>query len=122
MKNIVILLVDDYETHFQLIPDELFYSWRVAKVYTARNIEEMKQQLSDHPEINLVITDWRMGLFTGKDVITYIKEAKPGMKVIVYSVHEYVADLAKMAGADGFLDKNNIRDNIEEVLTKILGS
>lgn len=120
MKDIIVLLVENYLVHHRVIRDLLLTYDGVVGFLTAASFEEMKQQVADYGNrINLVITDWQLGQSTGGDVTAYVKAFNPEIFVIILSIHGYAKELAKKTGADAYADKNTLWEDLDRALDNL---
>lgn len=79
-----ILLVDDEEDICFLTKINIEQSG-LYEVDTTYSGEDAIICLRDH-EYDLVITDFKMGAVSGKDVLEFCKKEKPGLAVFIFSV------------------------------------
>ena len=110
-----ILVVDDEESITDVLKKEL--SSDGYQVQTAHDGQEAIDAVKSTP-IALVVLDLQMPKVNGFDVLRYVKENFPGVKVIVLTGY---ADLGnaircKRLGADQFLEKPF---NLSEFLTEM---
>jgi len=88
-----------------------------------QTVFEMVVMVADEPSLvetaarlkpALAVVDLSLGRQQGLGWLTRMREACPGLKVIVLSVHDErgVALAAKAAGAEGFVLKRNLADDL----------
>ena len=115
-----ILIVDDNPNMSVLLSDILeIFDFKGSH---ASDGNEALDKLRD-TKFDLVFTDLRMPNMDGYDLLKAIKSEHPGLPVVVvtgYSVAE-AQDAMLSAKADGFLNKPFKVNEIQSLLTKLLG-
>jgi CheY-like chemotaxis protein len=115
-----ILIVDDNPNMSMLLSDILeIFDFKGSH---ANDGNEALDKLRDN-KYDLVFTDLRMPNMDGYDLLRAIKEEHPGLPVVVvtgYSVAE-AQDAMLSAKADGFLNKPFKVNEIQSLLTSLLG-
>ena len=109
MKSLKILIIDDSESMRFIIQEIL--SNNDHEVLTACSGEEGLLILKQHSDIDLILTDRRMpGGMLGEEVVRRAKLMRPELKIVLMSSDDpqEILPVAKAAGADKFLDKNNL--------------
>ncbi len=102
--NISVLFVEDNDT-IRFLYDRLL-SKRVRRFFIAENGQEGLEIYKQHTP-DLIITDISMPVMDGLEMIGYIKEINPEVKVIVmsaYSIKEYFLEAINL-GVNGYLIK-----------------
>jgi DNA-binding NarL/FixJ family response regulator len=81
----------------------------------------VRQRLSES-HWHMVVLDLSMPGGSGLDMVRMIKEASPGTRILVYTMHaeDQFGVRAVRAGADGFLSKDQPADRLIEAVRKIL--
>jgi len=102
MEKETILVVDDYELNVEAIKIVLLDDFNII---SANNGEDGLRKFKENQQIKLVITDYKMPVMNGLDLMRQIKKAKPGIPVIIMSGKIEVEELAINGGADTFLEK-----------------
>lgn len=91
MKMVVtrrILLVDDHQTFLDVLATGLMESRNSFSILTAGNGEEALRVLESN-RVGLVVTDLKMPVMNGVDLISNIKKRYPSLPVIVLSSFLY---------------------------------
>lgn len=91
MKMVVtrrILLVDDHQTFLDVLATGLVESRNNFSILTAGNGEEALRVLESN-RVGLVVTDLKMPVMNGVDLISNIKKRYPSLPVIVLSSFLY---------------------------------
>jgi two-component system invasion response regulator UvrY len=72
---------------------------------------------------DLVLVDAIMPWMSGFDVTRRIKELQPALRVVMVSLHDSAAyrEAAQMAGADGFLGKDQFAPALPALLREMFG-
>lgn len=95
------------------------------RVYAAEGVEEGLNQLAQHRDIALVITDIVMPDVTGVEGIVTLQQRYPDMPVLAMSgggrtlSRAFSLDSAKMAGADAILKKPFTQESLKAALEAI---
>lgn len=119
LKELVVLYVEDDEYAIEGL--EIILSKKVKKIYTAINGQAGLEIYKNH-HIDIVITDIRMPIMNGIEMVKEIKKINSNAKIIYVSAHneEDVLLQAIDAGADGFIIKPlTIRTKLMFALTKV---
>lgn len=117
MPSIKILLADDNDNFRSLLISFLSVHAEVDIVGEAADgIEAVEQAVQTNPDI--VLMDLEMPLKDGFDATREIKQRLPKTRVVILSA--YSSDVYRRAardfGADGFIDKNNMRGGLLALL------
>ena len=103
-----VLLADDHTMVRESLVGLLQSEGDVQVVAQAANgIEAVEQALETRPDV--VVTDLSMGVLNGLEVIRRLRDALPGTRVLVLTMHqedEYVLQAVR-AGASGYLVKDS---------------
>ena len=103
-----VLLADDHTMVRESLVGLLQAEGDVQVVAQAANgIEAVEQALETRPDV--VVTDLSMGVLNGLEVIRRLRDALPGTRVLVLTMHqedEYVLQAVR-AGASGYLVKDS---------------
>ncbi|MFA5354618.1 MAG: response regulator [Thermodesulfovibrionales bacterium] len=85
MKSI--LIVDDEESLLSIIADYLTMWGEDFRLMTATNGKKAIEIMESAPSIDLMITDLKMPVMSGEELIRYMEERHPATPVIVMSGH-----------------------------------
>ena len=112
-KPIRVALCDDHRIVIDGLRTLLQGVDEVECVGTASNGVEALY-LTEHIEVDVLLTDLDMPEMSGFQLTERIKEKRPGVKVLVLSMHEEpaVVKQAMDLGADGYLIKSAGRDEV----------
>ncbi|MFY0688382.1 MAG: response regulator [Cyclobacteriaceae bacterium] len=100
IKQIPILYVDDEETNlflFEVLLNQKF------NIHSALSAADGFKILDDHPEIKLIITDWKMPQMDGLTFARQVKERYSGVKLMMLSAF-VKSDEIDSAIQDGILE------------------
>jgi PAS domain S-box-containing protein len=101
-----ILVVEDHEASLQALTMSL-EDWG-HKVYGATSGADALPLLSEHPEIQVMLTDWRLPVMDGLELCQAVRRIKDRyLYVIMMTARNERGDRVRAleAGADGFIDK-----------------
>ncbi len=115
------LIADDHTVVRQGLERILLGEFPDAHFLQAGNAEEMLQLATDSA-LDLVISDLSMPGRSGLDVLHQIKELKPGLPVLILSIHpeEHYAVRALKAGASGYLSKDMAPEELIRAVHAVL--
>lgn len=118
MKKLAILLVDDEESILTSIKS--FLSRREHEVFTASNGQEGIDIVKNNV-IDLVLTDYRMPIKNGLEVLKEIKEINPSIDVVVITAFGNVDDAIDIMknGAYDYLTKPIDLDILENLISRV---
>ena len=118
MKKLAILLVDDEESILTSIKS--FLSRREHEVFTASNGQEGIDIVKNNV-IDLVLTDYRMPIKNGLEVLKEIKEINPNIDVVVITAFGNVDDAIDIMknGAYDYLTKPIDLDILENLISRV---
>ncbi len=116
-----ILIVDDHlvvRTGVSIILEE---SFKHIKLYTTEDYPDTIAFLK-HNDVELIILDINMPGGKNKDMISEIKELKPDVKILIFSVYEEATHAYQyiMAGANGYLNKLSDKGKIILAVDSVL--
>ena len=116
--NTPILLVEDDHAQNELISAML--SAASYQVFSAFSVEDAIVLLKQHPHIQLVFTDWKLGQLSGLDLINYIRGNKLEHGIVVATAYGSIehAVQAIEQGADDYLSKPFQRQELLLALAK----
>lgn len=117
-----ILLVDDHEVMRRGIRALLSGDthWEIAG--EAENGKEAIAQVEKlHPD--LVVLDLTMPVMNGLEAARGIRQIAPATKILIFSMHEspQITREAREAGADAFLSKSALADELPLLVKRLLG-
>ena len=118
-----VLIIEDSEDFQELLAKTLSTNPEIHIVSQERNpkvaISKLEQLKPD-----TVILDLRLHGGSGIDVLSYIKEQNPGIKVIVLTnyANTQIQQICQRLGADYFLDKSNDFQQLPILLNKMMES
>jgi len=118
-KNINILYVEDDLTLQEEV--NLFLSDIFQSVDLAKNGEEGLEKLALCP-YDIVITDIKMPVMDGLEMIEKIKELYPAQAILVTSAHNEIGNLCKLVnlGIEDFLAKPLVGEQTFNVLLRVV--
>lgn len=82
MKNV--LIVDDDKVFLQSLEEMIRMADQTIRVYTAENGEQAEGIIASVP-VDLLITDLRMPVMSGEELILRTREAHPDLPIVVIS-------------------------------------
>ncbi len=106
-KNI--LLVDDQQHFLTILATELGDSSNNFRILTAENGVRALEIL-ESAEVDLVVTDLKMPVLNGYDLISHMKKKYPSIPVIVISSFLYPDSETRLRtlGVTRYIDKNSL--------------
>lgn len=118
-KNINILYVEDDLTLQEEV--NLFLSDIFQSVDLAKNGEEGLEKLALYP-YDIVITDIKMPVMDGVEMIEKIKKLYPAQAILVTSAHNEIGNLCKLVnlGIEDFLAKPLVGEQTFNVLLRVV--
>jgi two-component system nitrate/nitrite response regulator NarL len=121
MNPIRLLVVDDHSLFRRGLVSLLMQDERFATPDQAADVGEALRCLS-HAVPDLILLDNRLPGVRGVDAIGGLREAAPGVKILMLTVSENEDDLAAalQAGADGYLLKTVESDDLCNAILKVL--
>jgi DNA-binding NarL/FixJ family response regulator len=121
MKGQTILVVEDHEAMRRAVRDALIGAFPAAGVIAATNgLEAVSLSGMFRPEV--VIIDRQLPYMDGVQATKRIKVALPNTIVVFFSLSDNPTDqrVAKEAGADGYVRKEQGFDELLKVVTRLL--
>lgn len=93
-----------------------------AQVLEAEDGERGLALVAQHPDLDCVLTDLRMGGMAGLATLAHVKALRPGLPVVVISSSEDPVDVRRVmaAGAAGFVPKSAGRNTLLAALQLVL--
>ena len=118
--NLQILLVDDHELFLEGIASMLSQVDTYEVIGKALNVDQAVKEINIY-EPDVVITDLNMPGKNGLELIRYLKEEQPDIKVIVLTMHHDRATVSQimMAEAEGYLLKNASKDEFIHAIERV---
>lgn len=118
MKNLSILLIDDEQS--QLDSLKRFLSKRGNIVFTTTSGKEGLEIIKEN-RIDLVISDYRMPVMSGLEVLESVKEINPGIDVVIITAYGNVDQAVEImkGGAYDYLSKPVDLDELENLINRI---
>lgn len=116
-----ILIADDHAIVRRGLRQLLLEHYPAAVIEEAADAETLIKFILDQ-EWDVVITDMSMPGRSGLDALNQIKQASPGLPVLIMSMHpedQYALRVLK-AGAAGYLGKETIHDDIIKAIETVL--
>lgn len=115
-----IILADDHVLIRHGIKNLLSQSGEFEVVGEASNGEELIVMLEDR-SAELVILDISMPKIGGLEAIAMIRERRPAMKILIFTMHKSKQYFyhAMMAGADGYLVKDDSEEDLLRAIRRI---
>ncbi len=115
-----ILIADDHSVVRRGIKQILSEESDMQVLGEASNSDEIFEQLYEK-EWDLLILDITMPGKSGLDALIEIKQKKPGIKILILSMHpeEEIAFRALKSGADGYLNKESVPGELIKALRKV---
>jgi DNA-binding NarL/FixJ family response regulator len=116
-----ILIVDDHPSFRRGVKEILTEALNSVKIGEAGDAQEMLE-LARRKKWDLIIMDISMPGQTGPEALKAIKEACPGLPVLVLSMHpedQYAIRMFK-AGADGYLTKASAPSELVKAIKKVM--
>ncbi len=124
LEDVKVLIVDDDEIMLQTLVDELDSLGASAEqAHTGKEAIEMLSS-SDKNDYNVVIIDWKMPDMDGVETIHKIREdVSSGIPILLISAYDWsdIEDIAKEAGANGFVSKPIFRSTLYNKINELIG-
>lgn len=118
-----ILVVEDNDSLREILQEHLELNG--YEVMTGVNGQEGIMFLKKYSDFDLVITDFRMPKINGIEVIKFVRQSNPKIKIILLSGDDMrlVYPAAELAGADKIIlkDFNFSLDSISRAIKQLLG-
>lgn len=122
MNKIKVLLVDDSEIYARSIGEALAANDQLQVIAVVNSAPEALSGLASAPP-DLVLMDVNMPVMTGLEATRLIKARANPPKVVLISVDDspHCITAARSAGADAFLSKSDIIQELPPVLDTLFG-
>lgn len=119
-SKIKVLLVDDHQLIIDGLKSLLKNTDEIVVTGEANNGREALRLL-DILNIDLVLMDIDMPVMNGIDALKEIKNVKPGIKVIILSMHDESGMIKNLLaiGADGYLLKSASQEELISAIKKV---
>lgn len=114
-----VLVVDDHELVRDGIVSILKDRWDICGE-DGNGVEAIQKTRDLRPD--LVLLDLSMPVMSGTEAAKSIRAVAPATKIIFISIHDSptIADLVRIAGADGFVSKHSRADEFRTTLASLL--
>ena len=126
LEDVNVLIVDDDEIMLQTLVDELDSLGAVSEL--AHSGEEAIEMLSgrtkNQRDYSVVIIDWKMPDMDGVETIRRIrKEVSSDIPILLISAYDWsdIEEIAKEAGANGFVSKPIFRSTLYNKINELIG-
>ena len=117
--QVKVLIVDDQLRARQSLK-ALLATWPlIGETHEATNGQEAIQRI-EQVQPDLVLMDVRMPVMDGLQATRYIKRHWPQIKVIVLSMYGDCQVDALAAGADAFMSKGELPENVPDRISQVL--
>ncbi|OGU28473.1 MAG: hypothetical protein A2X67_11630 [Ignavibacteria bacterium GWA2_55_11] len=119
-EKIRLLLVDDHPIVRSGVRRELTSRRDIQVVGEAGNGKEALAAV-EKLEPDIVLLDISLGKMSGIDVAKKLKKKSPGVKILVFTVHnekEYILEFAKL-GVSGYMSKEASRDELVKAFQSV---
>lgn len=124
LEDVKVLIVDDDEIMLQTLVDELDSLGASAEqAHTGKEAIEMLSS-SDKNDYGVVIIDWKMPDMDGVETIHRIREdVSSDIPILLISAYDWsdIEDIAKEAGANGFVSKPIFRSTLYNKINELIG-
>ncbi|WP_034301630.1 response regulator transcription factor [Herbaspirillum sp. RV1423] len=119
---IKILIADDHGMMREGLKRIIATTGKMMVVAEAVNGLEVLEKLGK-ADCNLLLLDLTMQGISGMDLIKQVKNRRPGLSILVLSMHNEgkIAAAALKAGARGYLTKDSDPDRLLEAIQKVAG-
>ena len=117
-----VLLADDHAIVRAGLKEILADTGDIAVAGEATNGQEVLARVREH-DYDVVVLDMSMPGRNGIELIKLVKAEKPGLRILVLSMHseEQYAVRALKAGASGYLSKESAADQLVAAIRRIAG-
>lgn len=114
-----ILIVDDHDLVRDAMAQLLADSYEICGD-ASNGVEAVEKARDLQPD--LVLLDLSMPVMSGTKAAKLIREFSPNSKIIFVSMHDAptVADLVRIAGANGFVSKHSRAPDLKETIAAVL--
>jgi DNA-binding NtrC family response regulator len=120
MPSATLLIIEDEERMRRLL--ELVLKREGYELLLAASGEEGIQLLSEHPELDLILTDLQLGKLSGLDVLEEAKKLRPDIPVLIVTGYGTVKSAveAMRKGAYDYIAKPVDHDELKILITRAL--
>jgi len=117
-----ILIVEDEEDNFKFL--EIILKKSNLNILHAWDGNEAIKMAMDHPEVSLILMDFKLPDLTGEEVTRRILSQRPEVKVVAQTAYAFSKDKekARLAGCVDYITKPIKKDNLYSALNKYLYS
>jgi CheY-like chemotaxis protein len=121
-RGLKVLLVDDNDAFVEALVSYLEELPWTGPVEVARSAEEAIV-FAAHYRPDLILMDYEMPGTTGLQALRAIKSRPDAPPVLIMSMHEpaFLEDQARQGGADGFLPKDEMFNDLPRLLEQLFG-
>ncbi len=119
-----IAIADDNSFLIKTVKEKLSFFEDLVFKFSAPNGSDLVQQLSDNPNLDLILMDIEMPIMNGIETTFLVKQSYPHIKIIMLTVFDNDENIfnAIKAGADGYLLKEiNAKDLHDGILETLNG-
>ncbi len=121
MVNKTLLLVEDDESHVELIKRSFESGENIYEIFNARNLAEAKSLLIQvNPDI--ILCDWRLPDGDGIDLLKFTNgtETPPFVMMTSYGNEKFAVEAIKLGALDYVVKSSETLNNMEYILNKSL--
>lgn len=120
--KIRVLIVEDNQVFLKGLASLLEYEQDIDVCGLASNSSDA-MKLIDEKYPDLLIVDISLGVDNGIDLVREITAKKPGLRVIVLSMHDahIFAKRALRAGARGYISKQEAPETVVSAIRRVVG-
>ena len=115
------IIVDDSST-IRMIIRRFLVTQGFGPILDGKDGRDALEKIAAGPPLDLAVVDWNMPIMNGLEFVTAVRElpALNGMRIVVVTTESgAVADVAKEAGADGFVTKPFTAQKLQEQLVRL---
>ena len=126
LEDVNVLIVDDDEIMLQTLVDELESLGAASELAGSgeKAIEMLSSRTKNQRDYSVVIIDWKMPDMDGVETIRRIrKEVSSDIPILLISAYDWsdIEELAKEAGANGFVSKPIFRSTLYNKINELIG-
>ncbi len=120
MRSATLLIIEDEERMRRLL--ELVLKQEGYDLLLAASGEEGIKLLSEHPDLDLILTDLQLGKLSGLDVLEEAKKTRPGIPVLIITGYGTVKSAveAMRKGAYDYISKPVDHDELKILIVRAL--
>jgi|UPI00036B0528 DNA-binding NarL/FixJ family response regulator len=115
-----ILIVDDEPVIRQMLVDISTALFPTAMLYQAATLQQANKQLAEHPNLDLALIDLRLPDGDGASLMTTLKKRDCYCVVVTSFDDDSCLFNALRAGADGYLMKDQSKQDLQRMLNGIM--